>query len=314
MLELNTFSIVARCDRTGELGVAVATAVPAVGAMCPFLRPKLGAASTQSWVNPYLAIDALNRMAMDESASDALAAVVAADERADLRQIGIVGRTGPGAAWTGENCTPWAGQRTGDGFAIQGNMLTGPGVLDAMVESFHASAGQDLAERLLRALEAGDAMGGDKRGRQSAALEVVAGEDYPLVDLRVDEHPRPVAELRRIHAIAQAQLIPFVAGMPKRRGRAGAIPEAVAAMLADPPPQRAGGGGSAPGPAGALPDLMREVIGLTLPPARASELLASFAPVLAEIEKLRALDLGALHPPILFDPTIPYRTSEEEPS
>jgi uncharacterized Ntn-hydrolase superfamily protein len=244
MPELNTFSIVARCPRTGMLGVAVSTAVPAVGALCPYVVPRVGAVSTQSWVNPYLAIDALQRLRDGSSATDALHAVLAGDDAADLRQVGIVDARGEASAWTGAGCTPWCGQVIGDGYAVQGNMLVGEETIAAMARVFETSESLDLAERMMLALEAGQAAGGDKRGRQSASLKVFGQEDYPWLDLRVDEHPYPVAELRRILCIARLQLLPFVEGMPRRGAHAGALPEATAQMLLRPPPSRPGGGGS----------------------------------------------------------------------
>jgi uncharacterized Ntn-hydrolase superfamily protein len=193
MPELNTFSIVARCERSGELGVAVATAVPAVGSMCPYLIAGVGAASTQSWVNPYLAIDALALMAQGRGASDALSAVLAQDAEAAGRQIGLIGARGPGFAFTGAACTKWCGEFTGDDFAIQGNMLVGEATLSSMRDAWLRDPSADLAERLMCALEAGDAAGGDYRGKQSAALKVVGTEAYAALDLRVDEHRTPVA-------------------------------------------------------------------------------------------------------------------------
>jgi len=241
-----TFSIVGHCPRTGQLGVAVSTAVPAVGSMCPYVRPGVGAVSTQSWVNPYLAIDALRLMERGESGPDALRAVLAADDQRDLRQIGVVDARGRAAAWSGPLCTEWFGHVVEDHVAVQGNMLVGEATVSAMAAAFRASASEDLAERLLRAMEAGQAAGGDKRGRQSASLRVFEGEEYARLDLRVDEHPDPVAELRRIHEIARHQLVPFVAGMPRRKGTAIAPSPEVMRMLLEPPPRRPGGGGSGP--------------------------------------------------------------------
>ncbi|TCK30286.1 putative Ntn-hydrolase superfamily protein [Ancylobacter aquaticus] len=242
-----TFSIVARCPGSGLLGVAVATAVPAVGSMCPFSKAKVGAASTQSWVNPYLALGVLDAIAAGISARAALEGALAEDDARELRQIGVVDGAGEAAAFTGAQCTPWCGQEIGDGFAVQGNMLTGPEVIAAMAAAYRASDGQPLDERLMRAMEAGDAAGGDKRGRQSASLRVQGEEDYCALDLRVDEHARPVAELRRVLEIARVQLVPFVEGMPRRGVKAGPAPETVTAMLALSPPDRPGGGGSGPG-------------------------------------------------------------------
>jgi uncharacterized Ntn-hydrolase superfamily protein len=238
MPELHTFSVVARCGRTGELGVAVASAVPAVGSMCPYLLPGIGAVSTQSWVNPYLAIAALDELAAGRGAPNALASALERDADAASRQIGVIGASGPAVAWTGAACTPWCGQLSGDDFAIQGNMLTGEPTLLAMRDAWLARPQDPLAERLMCALEAGDRAGGDFRGKQSAALKVVGSEAYASVDLRVDEHVEPVAELRRVLGVARVQLLPFVQGMPRRVGAPRALPPEVTAMLLKPPAER----------------------------------------------------------------------------
>lgn len=243
-MQANTFSIAARCARTGMLGVAVSTAVPAVGGLCPHVRPGVGAVTTQAWVNPYLGLRAIEQLAGGATAEQALRDALADDGAADVRQIGVVDAQGRSASWSGENCTPWFGHRTGPGYAVQGNMLTGPEVIAAMEAAFGGSEAAELAERLLLTLEAAQAVGGDKRGKQSAALLVYHAEDYPWVDLRVDEHPYPVAELRRIWSIYLQQVRPFLAGMPKKGQPAGPMPEAVTAMLLKPPPYRPGGGGS----------------------------------------------------------------------
>jgi uncharacterized Ntn-hydrolase superfamily protein len=241
-----TFSIVAHCSRTGQLGVAVSTAVPAVGAMCPYIQAGVGAVSTQSWVNPYLAIEALRSMEQGLPGPQALDAVLANDDAKDLRQIGVMDAQGRAASWSGKSCTHWFGHIVGPHFAVQGNMLVGEATITAMAAAFRGSEPLDLAERMLLAMEAGQAAGGDKRGRQSASLKVYEREDYALLDLRVDEHAHPVAELRRVYTIAKLQLLPFVVGMPKKGAAAGGLPESVTKMLLTPPPYRPGGGGSAP--------------------------------------------------------------------
>ncbi|MEO8626752.1 MAG: DUF1028 domain-containing protein [Betaproteobacteria bacterium] len=241
-----TFSIVAHCKRTGMLGVAVATAVPAVGSMCPYAKSGVGAVSTQSWVNPYLAIDALNAMDAGESGPNALDKVMQKDAGRDMRQIGLIDAQGRSAAWSGAACTDWFGQIVEPHFAVQGNMLVGEATITAMANAFRTSEALDLVDRLMLALEAGDATGGDKRGRQSAAIKIHHVEDYPLLDLRVDEHADPVGELRRVLTIAKLQLLPFVQGMPRRGGPGATAPDAVVKLLALPPPDRPGGGGSAP--------------------------------------------------------------------
>jgi len=243
-IETNTYSIVGRCGRNGELGAAVASAVPAVGAICLYLRPRVGAVSTQSWVNPYLASAILDRLAAGEAAETALSEVVGEDPAAEVRQVGVIGRDGPGAAWTGADCTSWCGHIEGADFAVQGNMLTGASVVEAMARGFTTDPNLPLEERLMRALEAAQASGGDKRGRQSAALMVYGNEDYARVDLRVDEHEDPVNELRRVFLVANAQLAPFVAGMPRKGTEAKPAPDDVIDMLLQSPPDRPCGGGS----------------------------------------------------------------------
>ncbi len=244
MLRLSTFSIAARCPRTGMLGVAVSTAVPGVGGLCPFVRAGVGAVSTQSWVNPYLGIDGVELMAAGAGAQAALDKLIADDPGRDVRQVGLVDRDGASASWSGEQCIPWFGHLTGADYAVQGNMLVGEPTIQAMVEAFEKGAALDLPERLLGVIEAGQAAGGDKRGRQSAALKVFYKEAFPYLDLRVDEHRHPVAELRRVFEVARRQLLPFVDGMPSREDPLGNLPEEISAMLLTPPPFRPGGGGS----------------------------------------------------------------------
>lgn len=245
MLELNTFSIAARCPRTGMLGVAVSTAVPAVGGICSFIKPGAGAIATQSWVNPYLGIDGLKLLEQGSSASAALDALLAGDEGRDVRQLGIVDRDGNAAAFTGSDCVDWHGHIVGEGFTVQGNMLVGAATIESMAEAARFSEPLALPERLMLVLEAGQAAGGDKRGKQSAALKVFFREEYPYFDVRVDEHRNPVAELRRVFEIAKQQLIPFVDGMPKRGDVLGSIPAEITEMLLMPPRYRPGGSGGA---------------------------------------------------------------------
>ena len=246
VLLATTFSIAARCERTGLLGAAVSTAVPAVGALCTFVRAGAGAICTQSRVNPYLGIDGLTLLAAGWTAPEALEAVLRRDPLREVRQLGVVDAQGHGAVHTGSDCPAWAGHRAGSGYTVQGNTLTGEGTIAAMAHAFEADPGADLPERLLRALEAGQAAGGDRRGRQSAALYVVGREEYPYLSLRVDAHAEPVAELRRILEIARAQLLPLVETLPTRADPAGRIDPQVTAMLARPPADR---GLPGPGPA-----------------------------------------------------------------
>jgi uncharacterized Ntn-hydrolase superfamily protein len=200
-----TFSIVARsCDGQAH-GVAVASKFLAVGAAVPAAEAEVGALATQSHANLAYRPQGLALLRTGVGAANVVAGLTAADDGRDSRQLGVVGPTGDGATFTGSGCHAWAGGVTGDGYAIQGNILAGPGVVDAMQRAWLASAGETrLARRLLAALRAGDGAGGDRRGRQSAALLVVAkgmgygGTSDVLVDLRVDDHVDPFGEIERL--------------------------------------------------------------------------------------------------------------------
>lgn len=214
MLKLNTFSVTARCHRTGELGVAVSTKVPAVGMLCPFVRSNVGAIASQSFVNPYLGIWGLEHLSEGHTAAQTLAYLKGRDAGIEYRQLGIVDSHGGSAAFTGGDCDTWRGHLTGPNYAIAGNMLVGAQTLEAMKESLESTDSRPLVQRLLAALAAGQAAGGDKRGRQSAAVKVYSTEEYPALDLRVDEHPDPVAELQRVYEVARTSLVPLLGMLP----------------------------------------------------------------------------------------------------
>jgi uncharacterized Ntn-hydrolase superfamily protein len=196
-----TFSVVGR--HGDALGVAVASKFLAVGAAVPAAEPEIGAIATQSYANLSYRPDGLALLREGRSAQETLDALTAADDGRDQRQAGVVDATGRSATYTGSACHDWAGGRTGEDYAIQGNILVGPQVVEAMEAAWLSAAG-DLADRLLATLLAGDEAGGDKRGRQSAALLVVrrssgyGGQSDVEVDLRADEHPAPVPELHRM--------------------------------------------------------------------------------------------------------------------
>ena len=202
-----TYSICA-CDlEAGQWGVATQSKFLAVGSVVPWAEPHVGAIATQSYANPRYGPDGLALLRDGLSADDVVERLTAADENRAQRQLGVVDGAGLAATFTGEACHGWAGGRTGDGYAAQGNILVSAATVDALAESFEASAGKALAERLLDCLDAAEAAGGDSRGRQSAALLVVergggyAGLSDSLVDLRVDDAEDPLAELRRIHRL-----------------------------------------------------------------------------------------------------------------
>jgi uncharacterized Ntn-hydrolase superfamily protein len=202
-----TYSIVG-CDlEARQWGVAVQSKFLAVGALCPFAKAEVGAVATQSFVNPRYGPDGLALLREGLSAEEAVERLTAADEGRGQRQLGIVDREGRAATYTGERCFAWAGGRTGAGYAAQGNILVGEETVDALAATFEATTDLPLVQRLIECLGAAQAAGGDRRGQQSAALIVVekdggyAGLSDTLVDLRVDDHERPIEELRRIYAI-----------------------------------------------------------------------------------------------------------------
>jgi uncharacterized Ntn-hydrolase superfamily protein len=198
-----TYSIVARDAATGDLGVAVQSKFLAVGAVVPWARAGVGAIATQSYANVAYGPDGLALLEGDASAQEALDRLVAADTLREQRQAGIVDVHGRSATYTGRHCFAWAGGRTGPGFAAQGNILAGPGVVDGLVDTF-AAGGQPFPELLVACLAAADAQGGDRRGRQGAALYVAregagyGGGNDRWIDLRVDDHFDPIGELGRL--------------------------------------------------------------------------------------------------------------------
>ncbi len=198
-----TYSIVARDAHNGDVGVAVQSKFLAVGALVPWARAGIGAIATQALANLSYGPDGLALLERGLSADATLRRLLEEDKGRDHRQIGIVDHDGQAVAYTGSACIPWAGHHTGDGFACQGNILAGPDVVRSMAQRFQVTGGE-LAERLVAALEAGESAGGDQRGRQAAALYVArAGGAYGgvldrYVDLRVDDHPDPIDELRRL--------------------------------------------------------------------------------------------------------------------
>lgn len=211
-----TWSILARDPATGEIGAAVASRFLAAGALVPRVEGCVGAACTQALVNPFLAPDALARLRHGEEPGLALAALIAADAGAAARQVHLLAADGRSARHTGSACVAWCGHLDGPDVSVAGNMLTGPEVLEATRNTFLATAGQPLAERLLAAMEAGEGAGGDKRGRQSAAIQVASAEPYPDLDLRVDDHPDPLAELRRLYGVWHGYLRHFRRFLPGR--------------------------------------------------------------------------------------------------
>src|SRR6266568_1165478 len=205
-----TFSIVA-CDlAAGQWGVAVQSKFLAVGSVVQWAEPQAGAVATQSYANPRYGPDGLALLRQGLGAEEVVKRLTEADEDRETRQVGVVDARGDSATFTGSECHEWAGGRTGDGYAAQGNILVSQETVDALAETFEATASRSLAERLLECLVAAQAAGGDRRGQQSAALLVVEKDagyaklSDSVVDLRVDDHQRPIEELQRIYRLHDA--------------------------------------------------------------------------------------------------------------
>lgn len=211
-----TWSILARDPTTGELGAAVATRFFAVGALCPAVEGGVGAACSQALVNPLWRGDALALLRDGAAPEAVVAALVAADAGRAHRQLHVMAADGRIAVHTGQECVDWFGHAAGPDVSVAGNMLAGPQVVAASRDAFLAGAGRPLADRLLAALEAGEAAGGDRRGRQSAALMIASRDPYPDLDIRTDDHPDPLAELRRLLAVARERYVHFRRFLPGR--------------------------------------------------------------------------------------------------
>jgi uncharacterized Ntn-hydrolase superfamily protein len=202
-----TYSIVA-CDlEAREWGVAVQSKFLSVGSVVPWAAPEAGAVATQAYANPRYGPEGLDLLRSGKPAATVVDVLVASDDGRDERQVGIVDASGGSAAYTGELCMDWAGDRTGKGYAAQGNILVGPETVDALAETFESSAGLPLEQRLIECLAAAQAAGGDRRGQQSAALLIVRRHggygqlSDVVVDLRVDDHEHPIDELRRLYGL-----------------------------------------------------------------------------------------------------------------
>jgi len=220
-----TWSILAR-DGQGRFGVAIASRFFAVGALCVHTRRGVGALATQALMNPLYAPAGIERLAQGLSPADVVAELTGADPGRAQRQLHLLGARGTGAAHTGVQCIDWCGHVVGEDFSVAGNMLAGPQVLQATIDAFIAHAHRPLAERLIEAMAAGEAAGGDKRGKQSAALRIHGDEDHADLDIRVDDHAEPIAELRRLHAVSLQRFQPFIACLPGRHDPVGELDRA----------------------------------------------------------------------------------------
>lgn len=219
-----TWSILARTP-DGRVGAAIASRFFAVGALCVHSRRGVGILATQALLNPLYGPSGLELLASGRSAAQVVAALTAADAGREQRQLHVLPAHGPGAVHTGSACVDWCGHLQREHVHVAGNMLAGPAVLQATLDAYEAATGT-LAERLIAALRAGEAAGGDKRGRQSAALRIQGDEDRAELDLRVDDHADPLAELQRLHAVSLERFQPFIACLPGRHDAVGELDRA----------------------------------------------------------------------------------------
>ena len=222
-----TWSIIAKDNSTGQIGIAVATRFFAVGAIVPHIAAGFGAIATQALINPYYGIDGVPLLRAGHAASDIVVTLIAADAGRESRQLHVMDGHGAIAAHTGTDCVDWCGHLAGDGVSIAGNMLAGPAVLDETAKAYAAEHALPFPRRLIAALQAGETAGGDKRGRQSAALVIHDREEWPALDLRVDDHPDPLAELERLERVSRERWVHFRPFLPTRANPAGITDRAV---------------------------------------------------------------------------------------
>lgn len=208
-----TWSILVRDPATGALGAAVATRFFAVGALAIHVEGGVAALATQALINPMYAVHGMPRLRAGQPPEQVVEGLLAADAGRTHRQIHILDASGRIAAHTGTDCVGWCGSVRGVDISVAGNMLAGPDVVSRTLAAFEAATGA-LPDRLLTALEAGEAAGGDKRGKQSAALKICTRDPYPDLDIRTDDHPDPLAELRRLVAVSQERFAAFRRFLP----------------------------------------------------------------------------------------------------
>jgi uncharacterized Ntn-hydrolase superfamily protein len=204
-----TWSILARDPATGAFGVAVATRFFAVGALCVHADGGVGALATQALINPTFGPRGLRMLREGAAATHVVAALVEADPGRSARQLHVMDARGGIAAHTGADCVDWCGHAIHEGFSVAGNMLAGPEVIARTAQAYAAGAALPFAQRLIASLRAGEAAGGDKRGKQSAALRIHTTEEYPALDLRVDDHADPLAELERLERVSRERFVHF---------------------------------------------------------------------------------------------------------
>ena len=222
-----TFSIIARDPATGSFGIAVATKFFAVGARVPHIASGCGAVATQALVNPFYGTEGVKLLREGRPAAEVVRALIAADAGRDQRQVHVMDAAGRVAAHTVAQCVDWCGHVEGQGCSVAGNMLAGAGVIAATAAAYADHAALPFPRRLIAALKAGEAAGGDKRGKQSAALRIHGEEEWSDLDLRVDDHADPLAELERLERVSREHWMHFRKFLPSRHDRVGTTDRAV---------------------------------------------------------------------------------------
>lgn len=222
-----TWSIIARDEDTGRVGIIVATRFFAVGARVPQIKTGVGAIASQAFINPFYGPQGMSLLQAGASAEDTVRMLTNADDGRDQRQLHVMDRHGRFAAYTGAACIDWCGHVVAEAYSIAGNMLAGQAVLEQTAVAYEAARDMPFARRLVAAMKAGEAAGGDKRGKQSAALLVHDDQDYSLLDLRVDDHADPLAELERLEAVARERWVHFRRLMPSRGDAVGLTDRAI---------------------------------------------------------------------------------------
>jgi uncharacterized Ntn-hydrolase superfamily protein len=233
-----TWSIIARDPETGQFGIAVASRFFAVGAVVPHVKSRIGAIATQALVNSFYGTAGLLLLEQGASAPDVLSAVIGADPGREHRQVHVMDAQGRIAAHTGKDCVGWCGDLASDNVSVAGNMLAGARVIEATATTYHRNAALSFPRRLIAAMRAGEAAGGDKRGKQSAALVICGEQEWPDLDLRVDDHLDPLTELGRLEAVSRERWVHFSKLLPSKRNPVGIIDRAeldarVSAALAE---------------------------------------------------------------------------------
>jgi uncharacterized Ntn-hydrolase superfamily protein len=235
-----TWSLIARDPATGAFGIMVATKNFAVGSRVPFIQAGIGAIATQALVNPFYGVRGLAMLQEGKTPYTIIRALIDSDEGRDQRQVHIMDEAGRTAAHTGKACIDWCGSTAGEGFSVAGNMLAGPAVIAETAKAYVANAALPFARRFIAAHKAGEAAGGDKRGKQSAALLIYGEEAWPDLDLRVDDHADPLAELERLEKVSRERWVHFAKFLPNAKNPHGELDRAkidagIAAALAAEP-------------------------------------------------------------------------------